>query len=108
MADLKAAFRLNLSESGGLTASAAPVVDVQVSTDPSPPISGTATLKIKVLDGEGKPVEGAKVEVNPLMPSHAHQEPVGTAQPATGQPGQYTMPVYFRMGGAWLLIFRVD
>jgi uncharacterized membrane protein len=106
--DLKAAFRLNLSETAGLTAGASPVVEAQVSTDPSPPISGTATLKIKVLDGEGKPVEGAKVVVNPLMPSHAHQEPVGTAQPVAGQPGLYSMPVDFKMGGAWLLIITVE
>jgi methionine-rich copper-binding protein CopC/putative copper export protein len=106
-ADLKVAFTLNLAENS-LTAEASQVVEVRVSTDPSPPISGTATLKLRLVDGEGKPVEGAKITTSPFMPAHAHVEPDAIAVPVPGEPGTYTMPVNFIMTGPWLLIFRIE
>ena len=107
-ADVKGAFRLELSEEKGLTAAAADVVDVRVTTDPSPPISGTATLILTAVDGAGAPIEGATLTTTPLMPSHAHAEPVTVAGPVAGKPGVYSMPVHFTMGGGWLLVFDVS
>jgi copper transport protein len=106
--DVRAAFRLTLSGDGGLTATAGDAVEVRVSTEPSPPISGTATLTLKLVDGAGAPIEGAKVSVDPIMPSHAHVEPTGVAQAVAGQPGAYTLKVNFVMGGGWLLVFNVE
>ncbi|HEX9990185.1 MAG TPA: copper resistance protein CopC [Chloroflexia bacterium] len=105
--DLKVAFTLNLTENY-LTAGPSQVVEVRLSTDPSPPISGTAILKLRLVDGEGKPVEGAKITTSPFMPAHAHVEPDAIAQPVPGEPGSYTMPVNFIMTGPWLLIFRIE
>ncbi|HYP40473.1 MAG TPA: copper resistance protein CopC [Chloroflexia bacterium] len=105
--DLKVAFTLTLAENS-LTAQAAQVVEVRLSTDPSPPISGTATLKLRLVDGEGKPVEGAKITTSPFMPAHAHVEPDVIAVPVPDEPGTYTMPVNFIMTGPWLLIFRIE
>jgi methionine-rich copper-binding protein CopC/putative copper export protein len=105
--DLKVAFTLTLTENN-LTAEPSQVVEVRLSTDPSPPISGTATLKLRLVDGEGKPVEGAKITTSPFMPAHAHVEPDAIAQPVPGEPGTYTMPVNFIMTGPWLLIFRIE
>jgi hypothetical protein len=107
-ADLKAAFRLDLSVDTGLRAKAAEALEIRVDTVPSPPISGTATLKLMLLDGGGKPVEGAKITVSPLMPAHGHIEPTDVARAVAGEPGAYTMPVNFQMGGAWLIIFNVE
>jgi copper transport protein len=105
--DLKAAFRLELGE-GWLVATPGDYVEVRVSTEPSPPISGTATLILNLRDGAGKPVDGARVTVSPIMPAHAHIEPSGQAEPVAGSPGQYTFPVHFVMGGPWLIIFTVE
>ena len=105
--DLKAGFRLDLSGST-LTSTPVGIVEVRLSTDPSPPVSGTATLRLDVRDGTGLPVEDARITVNPLMPAHAHIEPPGIAQPVPGQPGIYTFPVRFIMGGSWLLTFNIE
>ncbi|HET9494434.1 MAG TPA: CopD family protein [Chloroflexia bacterium] len=105
--DLKAAFRLELAESA-LRATPGDYVEVRLATEPSPPISGTATLLLTLRDGAGQPVEGARVTVSPLMPAHANVEPSGLAEPVAGSPGQYTFPVHFVMGGPWLIIFTVE
>jgi putative copper export protein/methionine-rich copper-binding protein CopC len=105
--DLKSGFRLDLAGST-LTSTPVGIVEVRLSTDPSPPISGTATLRLDVRDGTGQPVENATITVNPLMPAHAHLEPSGIAEPVTGQPGIYTFPVHFIMGGAWLITFNIE
>jgi hypothetical protein len=106
--DLKAAFRLDLSEESGLTASPAEVVDVLLATDPSIPVSGTVMLTVTVLDGAHLPIEGANVTINPTMPAHGHLRPLAVAQPVAGQPGVYTIPVQLDMGGSWVLIFTIE
>ena len=57
------------------------MVDVFLDTNPSPPISGTVSLNISLVDGERKPIEGAKITISPLMPAHAHINPDAVAQP---------------------------
>lgn len=106
--DLKVAFRLDLSLDTGLHARATDVLEIRLDTEPSPPISGTATLKLMLLDGTGSPVEGATITVSPLMPAHGHIEPTDVAKAVPGEPGAYTMPINFQMGGAWLIIFNVE
>jgi copper transport protein len=106
--DLKAAFRLDLSLDTGLAARPSEVLEIRLDTTPSPPISGTATLKLMLLDGTGAPVDNATITVSPLMPAHGHIEPTDVARPVPGEPGAYTMPVNFQMGGAWLVIFNVE
>jgi hypothetical protein len=61
-----------------------------------------------LLDGAGAPVSDARVTVSPLMPAHGHIEPTDVAKPVPGEPGAYTMPVNFQMGGSWLIIFNVE
>jgi putative copper export protein/methionine-rich copper-binding protein CopC len=106
--DLKAAFRLDLSEANGLQASVGQVVDVRLSTDPSPVISGTAMLTIELVDGERNPIDGAKITISPFMPAHAHVDPTAVADPVPGQPGTYTVRVDLEMGGEWLFIFNIE
>jgi copper transport protein len=106
--DIRAAFRLTLREDGSLTAAPEEIIDVGVLTDPSPPMSGTATITLLVTDGEGQPIPDARVTVNPFMPAHAHIEPQSIAKPVPGEPGAYTTEISFDMGGAWLFIFNVE
>jgi putative copper export protein len=106
--DLRAGFRLDLTQDNLLRAASSQVVEVRVTTLPSPPISGTATVNLTVVDGAGAPIDGAKVTVNPLMPAHAHAEPITQAKPVPGKPGTYTLPVNFVMTGSWLLVFTVE
>jgi hypothetical protein len=53
-------------------------------------------------------VTDAKLSVLPLMPAHAHVQPLADATPVAGQPGAFTVPVKLQMGGSWLVIFDVD
>jgi uncharacterized membrane protein len=106
--DLRSAFRLTLAEDGSLTAQPDEIIEVGVLTDPSPPVTGTTTITLVVTDGEGAPVDDAKITVNPFMPAHAHVDPVTVAAPVPGEPGTYTTTVSFDMGGAWLFIFNVE
>ncbi|HUS14825.1 MAG TPA: copper resistance protein CopC [Chloroflexia bacterium] len=106
--DLRAGFRLNLDENGGLTVAAADVLQALLTTRPSPPITGTATISIRVIDGRRQPVTDATVQLLPVMPAHAHVEPLSAATPVAGSPGVYETRANFTMGGAWLLIVEVD
>jgi hypothetical protein len=79
---------------------------VLVSSDPGPPIVGTNTWTVQVLDGGGKPVKGAAFTWLPgdksiWMPQHGHGS---TAQPVVTDngDGSYTItPLYFFMAGLW-------
>jgi copper transport protein len=106
--DLKAAFRLDLSEDSGLRASPADVVEVLVATDPIEPVSGTVALTLTVLDGAHKPVDGAKVTIEPSMPSSGRTQPSGVAKPVAAHQGVYTLPVQLNSAGSWLLTFTVE
>jgi len=105
--DMKAGFRLDLTGSA-LTSTPVGVVDVFVATDPSPPVSGTATLTLTARDGAGQEVEGATISVSAQMPAHGYVGPTGIAQPVPGKPGKYTLKVDFVSDGAWLLVFNVE
>ncbi len=105
--DLKAAFRLDLSETA-LKASPAQVVEVRVSTEPSPPVSGTVRLDLNVVDGEGKPLNVAKLSVTPSQPSRGLTGSPVAATPVPGREGAYTAEVPLSMPGAWLLVFDVE
>lgn len=105
--DMKAGFRLDLTGSA-LTSTPVGVVDVFVATDPSPPVSGTATLTLTARDGAGQEVEGATISVSAQMPARGYVGPTSIAQPVPGKPGQYTLKVDFVSDGAWLLVFNVE
>src|SRR5205823_5023897 len=69
---------------GALSVTRSPVLRAIVTTRPSPPISGTAQLTIRVVDGLEQPVPEAQVKLTPLMPSHGHIEPISAATPLAG------------------------
>lgn len=106
--DVKVAYRLDLDENGGLTIRPSPFVQVQVNTDPSPAISGTVGIDLRLTDGVGQPIEGATVSLLPLMPAHAHIEPQSQAAPVPGTPGLYRTRANLQMGGGWLIIVDVN
>jgi hypothetical protein len=86
---------------------------VLVGSDPGPPIVGTNTWTVQVLDGGGKPVTGATFTWLPgdksvWMPEHGHGS---TAQPqvTANADGTYTItPLYFFMAGLWQVTLQVQ
>jgi hypothetical protein len=73
---------------------------VLVSSDPGPPLRGTNTWEVKVLDASGQPVTGATLTVTPYMPEHGHGSQVVPTITADGQ--QYKVSnLYLFMPGLW-------
>jgi hypothetical protein len=106
-ADLRAGFRLTLADDGALTMQPSEVLRALLTTRPSPPLTGTAEITIRVIDGQEQPVTGAAVTLLPLMPSHGHFEPRSDAAPVPGRPGLYQTEANLPMGGPWLMIVEV-
>ena len=72
-----------------------------IESNPGPPIKGTNTMTLEVLDAAGQPVEGATLTVTPWMPDHAHGSAVKPVVTATGG-GKYTVEqIYLAMAGLW-------
>ena len=75
-------------------------------SDPGPPIKGTNTMMLEVLDPGGQPVDGATITVTPWMPDHGHGSAVKPAVTALGG-GKYSVAnVYLVMAGLWQI--KVD
>src|SRR5690606_36012748 len=64
---------------------------------PAPPVVGGATLTLRLRDGAGRPVEGARLRIEAHM-SHPGMAPV-IAQADERAPGVYEAPVSFTMRG---------
>jgi hypothetical protein len=65
--------------------------------------------EVTVLDEAGKPVEGAKVEVDGGMPDHGHGLPTAPRVTKDLGAGKYLVEgVKFNMAGWWQLKFGID
>jgi len=106
--DLRAAFRLEFSEEGALKAAAAELVDLRLSTDPTPPQVGTNRVTVTLLGAEGSAIEGARVAVTARQTSSANTGSGQAAGPVAGQPGAYAADLEFNGAGPWLLFFVVE
>lgn len=72
---------------------------VTLAVEPTPAVVGDARLIVTLADRDGKPVEGARIEVEGNM-NHAGMKPeFGRAE--GGQGGRYVVPIRWTMSGAW-------
>jgi len=75
---------------------------------PAPPIKGTNTWNVQILDAAQEPVSGATVTVRPFMPDHGHGTSV-VPQVTAGQAGEYTIAsLYFFMPGLWEVTINAE
>lgn len=75
---------------------------------PAPPAKGTNKMTIEVLDGAGKPVDGATITVTPFMPDHGHGSAVKPIVTPSGA-GKYAIDkVYLAMAGLWKITVSVQ
>jgi hypothetical protein len=79
-------------------------VGVDLSTEPSPPKLGPATVTVALSDAQGGPILGAVVELEGNM-SHAGMVPV-FAQASEVAPGRYQASLEFTMAGDWFVLVR--
>lgn len=83
--------------------------DVQIALHLSPnrPSVGPATITVQLRDAAGRPIEGAKVEVEGTM-THAGMLPVITRAKEVGD-GRYVVEDFeFTMAGDWVLIVQAE
>ncbi len=76
-----------------------------VSSDPGPPLRGTNTWEVKLLDGSGQPVTGATITVTPYMPEHGHGSQVVPTVAADGDQYEITN-LYLFMPGLWKITLQ--
>ena len=76
-------------------------------SDPAPPIKGTNSWTVKVLDAKtGMPVSAANLMVMPFMPDHGHGTSI--VPTVTAQPDDYKIDnVYLFMAGLWRVTIQV-
>jgi len=87
-------------------AGAAPVQQMQIelSTQPSPPHKGANTVRIKLTGSDGKPVSGSQVTATffmPAMPAMGMAAEHAAAALADKGDGIYEGPLQLAAGGTW-------
>ena len=100
--------------SGGAAASTnAPAQQIQIdlSTDPTPPRKGSNNIRIKLTDTGGKPVTGVETAVTffmPAMPAMGMAAMRAVATLREKSPGLYEGPVQLGTGGTWQVTVTVN
>jgi Cu(I)/Ag(I) efflux system membrane fusion protein len=91
-----------------MTRATAGAFTVEAALRPDPPKEKGNTLVVRVLDANGKPVEGADITVTAVMPAMGSMpEMRGTAQVSPKGDGRYEARFDLAMGGSWTLEVRV-
>ena len=101
-----------LAACGGSAQPAAPVesgsssqVNITVESNPSPAMMGDMELILTITDGDGKPIEGATVDVSA---DHTDMTGMGMSGLATEQGGgRYSINANFSMSGNWKITVYV-
>ena len=75
----------------GANSGAASQAKIEFTTAPSPPRKGPVTVRVKLTDGDGKPIEGAEVKVRFFMP----------AMPAMGMSAMQSVLTLTGKGGGY-------
>lgn len=78
-----------------------------VNSMPGPPIKGTNTWMLKLLDKNSQPVTGATLKVTPFMPDHGHGTSVVPTITPVGDSYQISN-LYLFMAGLWMVTIEVD
>jgi hypothetical protein len=97
-----AAFLVGLTGCGRMQQSTPVANDgltITMITEPAAPVMGDGVVVLTVKDAAGRPVEGAKIEIEGNM-SHAGMKPsFGKAE--GGLAGVYRVPIQWTMAGDW-------
>ena len=92
--------RESAEEAGGDAA-----INIDLRTEPDPPMMGEATLYVTLEDAGGEPIHDASVSIRGDM-DHAGMVPV-IRDVEGGEAGVYTVPFEWTMGGDWIVTVEV-
>jgi Cu(I)/Ag(I) efflux system membrane fusion protein/cobalt-zinc-cadmium efflux system membrane fusion protein len=79
-------------------------IEIDLTTDPTPPHKGTNTVRVKLTGADGKPVTGVQIAVTffmPAMPGMGMAAMRTSATLAEKGSGIYEAPVQVQTGGTW-------
>jgi len=80
-------------------------VNIQVESDPNPAVVGDITLTLHITDGNGAPLDGARVDVSV---DHSDMTGMTMSGPASEQEaGSYAITADFSMSGNWKMTIYV-
>lgn len=80
-------------------------VNIKVETNPSPAMMGDTELILDITDADGKPVEGATVDISVEHTDMSGMDMNGTATDQGS--GRYSIKANFNMSGTWKLTVYV-
>lgn len=106
--DLRVAYAVTVAEGKTPVLSVTTALQARVITDPSPPVAGTVSLVINILDGENRPIEGANLSVSARRTTAQETPVVAAGIPVAGTPGAFRASLDLGAPGAWLLLFTVE
>lgn len=80
-------------------------VNIKVETNPTPAVMGAMELVLMITDADGKPIEGATVDVSAEHTDMSGMDMSGVATDQGG--GRYSIRPNFSMSGNWKLTVYV-
>lgn len=80
-------------------------VNIQVETNPTPTVMGDMEVVLTITDADGKPIEGATVDVSAKHTDMSGMDMGGTATDQGS--GRYSINANFSMSGNWKLTVYV-
>jgi hypothetical protein len=100
------AICVNIFQSGCNTTSDIPSdIVFEHKIAPDPPRTGSSTVTLKLADSAGKPINGARINLEGNM-SHPGMRPV-FSEAREVESGRYVAPLEFTMMGDWFILFHI-
>ena len=87
------------------TSTSSKPVDIKVESNPNPAMMGDIELILSITDANGKPLEGATVDVSADHTGHSGMNMSGAATEQSA--GKYAINANFSMSGTWLVTVYV-
>lgn len=92
------------------TKTSTPPMAIELTTDPAPPHKGRNTVRVKLMDSDGRPATGVQATVAffmPAMPAMGMAAMRTVATLAEKEPGFYEGPIQLATGGTWQVTVTV-
>jgi hypothetical protein len=81
---------------------------VLMTSEPGPPVKGTNTWTVKLLDDTGAPRDDVPITVRTFMPDHNHGSTIKASVTPMGNGVFRVSPLYLYMPGLWQVTLDLD
>jgi uncharacterized membrane protein len=105
--DLKAGFILRRETDGTISLTNWDLVEARVSTDPDPPVTGRNTLRVRIVDSIGTPLNQGAAHVTLEDPASGRTAPETKLGSVAGIIGTFEGTIEFERAGSWTILTRL-